>query len=105
MKTSIDATSPVHYQYDGSASLSNSDNDTPALFVNNNDDSPMSNIKYGVGMLAFIAIPPLIPGVTIRIIIIGTRCLLVSIYTAAAIAAAIRIRHPASWRKRHDQNY
>jgi len=105
MKTSIYTTSPVNSQHDDSASLSNSDNDTPTLVVKDNDGSPMSNIKYGVGMLAFIAIPPLIPGVTIRIIIIGYMCLIVSIYMAAAIVAAIRIRHPARRRKRHNQNY
>jgi len=64
MKSLIDTASPVNSQHDGSASLSNSDNDALNLVVNDNDDSPISNIKYGVGMLAFIAIPPLIPGAT-----------------------------------------
>ena len=99
MKTLIDSTSPVNSQHDGSASLLNSDNDASTLVVNDNHDSPMSNIKYGVGMLAFIAIPPLIPGVTTRIIIIGYMCVIVSIYMAAAIIAAIRVRHPARRRK------
>ena len=103
METLIDTTLLVNSPHDVSASLSNSDNDAPALVVNDNDDSPMSNIKYGVGMLAFIAIPPLIPGVTIRIIIIGYMCLIISIYMAAAIVAAIRIRHPALWQKRHNK--
>ena len=105
MKTSMAPASPANSQHDGSAALANSDSDTPAPVVNDNDDSLMSNIKYGVGMLAFIAVPPLIPGVTIRIIIIGCMCLIVSIYMAAAIAAAIRIRHPVRRRKRHSQNY
>ena len=105
MKTSIDPTSPVNPQQNGSTALSNCDNDTPALVVNDNHDSPMSNIKYGVGMLAFLAIPPLIPGVTIRIIIIGYTCLIVSIYMAAAIVAAIRLRHPARRRKGHNRIY
>ena len=105
MKTSIDSTSPVNPQHDSSESLSNSDNDTPTRVVNGNDDSPMSNIKYGVGMLAFIAIPPLIPGVTIRILIIGYMCSIVSIYTVAAIVTAIRIRHPSRRRKRHNKIY
>jgi len=99
MKTLIDSTSHVNSQHDGSASLLNSDNDAPTLVVNDNDDSPMSNIKYGVGMLAFIAIPHLIPGVTTRIIIIGYMCVIVSIYMAAAIIAAIRVRHPTRRRK------
>ena len=99
MKTLIDSTSPVNSQHDGSASLLNSDNDASTLVVNDNHDSPMSNIKYGVGMLAFIAIPPLIPGVTTRIIIIGYMFVIVSIYMAAAIMAAIRVRHPARRRK------
>jgi hypothetical protein len=100
MKTSIDSTSPVNSQHDGSVALSNSDNDAPTLVVNDNHDSFMPNIKYGVGMLAFIAIPPLIPGVTIRIIIMGYMCVIVGIYLAAAIVAAIRVRHPARRRKR-----
>ena len=105
MKTSIDLTSPINSQLDGNESLSNSDNDTPTRVVNDHDDSPMSNIKYGVGMLAFIAIPPLIPGVTIRTIIIGYMCLIVSIYTVAAIVTAIRIRHPTRRRTRHNKYY
>jgi hypothetical protein len=100
MKTLIDSTSPVNSQQDGSVSLSNSDNNAPTLIVNDNDDSFMPNIKYGVGMLAFIAIPPLIPGVTMRIIIMGYMCVIVGFYLAAAIVAAIRVRHPAHRRKR-----
>jgi len=100
MKTLIDSTSPVNSQHDGSASLLNSGNDAPTLVVNDNDDSFMSNIKYGVGMLAFIAIPPLIPGVTTRIIIMGYMCLIVGIYLAAAIVAAIRERQPVRRVKR-----
>lgn len=99
MKTSIDSTSPVNSQHDSSASLSNSDNDAPTLVVNDDHVSFISNVKYGVGMLAFIAIPPLIPGVTTRIIIIGYMCVIVGIYLAAAIVAAIRVRHPARRRK------
>jgi hypothetical protein len=99
MKTLIVSTSPVNSQHEDSASLLNSDNDTPTL-VDNDDDSFMSNIKYGVGMLAFIAIPPLIPGVTTRIIIMGYMCMIVGIYLAAAIVAAIRERHPVRRVKR-----
>ena len=100
MKTLIDSTSPVNSQHDGRASLSNSDNDATTLVVNDDHDSFMSNIKYGLGMLAFIAIPPLIPGVTTRIIIMGYMCVIVGIYLAAAIVAAIRARHPARRGKR-----
>jgi hypothetical protein len=100
MKNLIDTTIPLNPQHDGSASSSNSDNDAPTLVVNDDHDSFMPNIKYGVGMLAFIAIPPLIPGVTIRIIIMGYMCVIVGIYLAAAIMAAIRVRHPARRRKR-----
>jgi hypothetical protein len=32
-------------------------------------------------------------------------CLIVSIYTAAAIVAAVRIRHPARRRQRRTQKY
>ena len=100
MKNLIDTTIPLSPQHDGSSSSSNSDNDAPTLVVNDDHDSFMPNIKYGVGMLAFIAIPPLIPGVTIRIIIMGYMCVIVGIYLAAAIMAAIRVRHPARRRKR-----
>ena len=100
MKTSIDSISAVNSQHDGTASISNSDNDAPILVVNDEHDSFMSNIKYGAGMLAFIAIPPLIPGVTTRIIIMGYMCLIVGIYLAAAIVAAIRVRHPARRRRK-----
>jgi len=99
MKTLIDSTSLVNSQHDDSASILNSDNDASTLVVNDNHDSPMSNIKYGVGMLAFMTIPPLIPGVTTRIIIIGYMCVVVSIYMAVTIMAAIRVRHPARRRK------
>ena len=99
MKTSIDSTLPVNSQHEGSASLLNSDSEALTLVVNENHDSPLSNIKFGVGMLAFIAIPPLIPGATTRIIIVGYMCVIVSIYMAAAIIAAIRVRHPVRRRK------
>jgi len=99
MKTLIDSTSLVNSQHDGSASLLNSDNDASTLVVNDNHDSPMSNIRYGVVMLAFVATPPLIPGVTTQIIIVGCMCLIVSIYMAATVLAAIRVRHPARRRR------
>lgn len=105
MKTSIDSTLPANAQHEASAALLNTDSEAPTPVVNGNHDSPLSrikygaNIKYGVGMLAFMAIPPLIPGVTTRIIIISFMCVIVSIYTAAAVMAAIRARHPAPQRK------
>ena len=100
MKTSIVSTSLVNPQYDASASLLNSNSGAPTAVVNDNHNSPLPNIKYGVGMLAFMAIPPLIPGITTRIIIISFMCVIVGIYTAAGIMAAIRVRHPARQRKR-----
>ena len=99
MKTSIDSTSLVNSQHEGSESLLISNSDAPTPIVHDHLDSPLTNIKYGVGMLAFIAIPPLIPGVTTRSIIIGFMCVIVSIYTAAGIVVAIRAHHPARRRK------
>ncbi len=105
MKTSVDSTSRVNSQHESNASLLNSDSHAPTPVVNDNHDSPWSkikygsNIKYGLGMLAFMAIPPLIPGVTTRIIIIGFMGVIISIYTAAGVMAAIRVRHPTRRRK------
>ena len=99
MKTSTDSISLNNPQHDGSASLL--DNDSAALSptVNDYHDSLLPNIKYGAGMLAFIVIPPLIPGITPRIIITGVMCLIISIYTVAGIMAAVRVRQPVRRRK------
>ena len=37
-------------------------------------DSLWINVWYGLGMLAFIVVPTLIPGLTVRTIIIGYVC-------------------------------
>lgn len=91
MKTSIAATPQVNTLHDDSTAT--------MPIVHDHHDSPLSNVKYGAGMLAFIVIPPLVPGTTPRIIIIGVMCLIISIYTAAGLMAAIRKRQPVRRRR------
>ena len=57
-------------------------------------DSVWVNIRYGLGMMAFIAIPPLIPGATVKLLIMGYVSVINGIYIAAAIMSAIQARHP-----------
>ena len=96
MQTLTDSKLFENPQRDSRTSLLKSNSYETDPVVNVPRDPLWSNIKYGSGMLAFIVIPPLLPGVTTRIIIIGYMCVIVSIYTAAGIMAAIRIRHPTS---------
>ena len=63
-------------------------------------DSLWSNLIYGLGMLAVIVIPPLIPGASVRLLIMGYMILIVSIYTLAVIVAAMRILRPTQASKR-----
>ena len=101
MKNSIDSSTLVNPHYEDSAALLNSNSEEPTPVVNDNHDSSWpkikygSNILYGVGTLAFMAILPLIPGFSARVIIIGIMCAIVSIYTLAGIMAVIRVRHKA----------
>lgn len=109
MKKSIDSTSSVIPRYEDSAALLNSNSEAQTPVVNDNHDSSWSEMKYGsnilyaVGMLAFMTILPLIPGISARVIIIGIMCVIIGLYTAAGIMAVIRARHrvhhPARRRK------
>lgn len=63
-------------------------------------DSLWSNLKYGLGMLAVIAIPPLIPGASVRFLIMGYMFVIVSIYTVAAIVVAMRVLRPTKVARR-----
>jgi len=57
-------------------------------------DSIWVNILYGLGMLAFIIIPPLIPGTSTRILIIGYISVVCGVYIAAAVMSAVRTIYP-----------
>lgn len=63
-------------------------------------DSVWVNIRYGLGMMAFIVIPPLIPGASVRLLIMGYMSVIVGIYLAVGIMAAVRARHPTRNHKR-----
>ena len=62
--------------------------------------TPYSNLKYGLAMLAVIIIPPLTPGASVRLLIMGYMFVIVSIYAVAAIVAAIRVLRPSKASKR-----
>ena len=69
-------------------------------------DSLWSNLWYGLGMLAVAVIPPFIPGVSIRGLIIGYMVVLVSIYAlvfALAMAKSLRLSKIA--RRDHRAKY
>ena len=57
-------------------------------------DSALVNIRYGLGMTAFIVIPPLIPGATINLLIMGYMSVINGIYIATGIMSVIQARHP-----------
>lgn len=63
-------------------------------------DSLWSNLRYGLGMMAVIVIPPLIPGASVRLLIMGYMFMILSIYTVAAIETAMRVRRPTKVSKR-----
>ena len=53
-------------------------------------DSYLYNVFYGVGMLLFILIPVLVPGITVKFAVIGLFILILGIYVYAGITFAIR---------------
>ena len=67
-----------------------SDSSRKDSIIDNTPDSLWPNLRYGLGMVAIIVIPPLIPGSSVRLLIMGYMLLIVSIYTAAAIASAMQ---------------
>jgi len=68
--------------------------------TNYTPDSLWSNFRYGLGMTAVIIIPPLIPGSSVRLLIMGYMFVIVSIYSVAAIMAAMRALRPTKVSKR-----
>ena len=67
----------------------NSDSSRKNSIIDNAPDSLWSNFRYGLGMVAIIIIPPLIPGSSVRLLIMGYMLLIISIYGVAAIASAM----------------
>ena len=63
-------------------------------------DSKWSNFKYGLGMIAIIIIPPLIPDASVKILIIGYMSLINIVYIACAVSVAINKIFPAQPSKR-----
>ena len=57
-------------------------------------DSVWVNIRYGLGMMAFIVIPSLILGASVNLLIMGYMSVIVGIYIAAGIMSVIQARHP-----------
>ena len=53
--------------------------------------SVWTNILYGTGMVAYLALPPMIPGVTAQDLIIFNVGLISSIYFFAFVAQSIRV--------------
>lgn len=70
-------------------------------------DSLWSNLWYGLGMFVVAVIPPFVPGVSTRGLIIGYMAALVTIYTLVCIAAIARVMRPmkAPARKRYTKLY
>ena len=67
-----------------------SDSSRKDSIIDNMPGSLWSNLQYGLGMAAIIVIPPLIPGSSVRLLIMGYMFLIVSIYVVAAIASAMK---------------
>lgn len=82
------------------ASQTNSNSYGKKPVSNYTPDSLWSNLRYGLGMLAFIAIPPLIPGASVRFLIMGYMFVIVSIYTVVAIVVAMRVLRPTKVARR-----
>lgn len=63
-------------------------------------NSIWSNLIYGLIMLVIIAVPPLIPGASIRVLIMGYILLLLAIYATATIVALKRTLQPVQTSRR-----
>jgi len=63
-------------------------------------DSYWSNVLYGIGMLALIMIPVLIPGMTVKATVIGLYSLIIGTYVAALLYYVVRIKNSTGHRKR-----
>ena len=62
-------------------------------------DSPWSNLKYGLGTLAVVVIPTLIPGVTGRGLIMGYMGALATVFTIICVWGMVRSLHPHEGRR------
>ena len=82
------------------ATQPNTDSSRKESISNYTPDSLWSNLRYGLGMIAVIVIPPLIPGVSVRLLIMGYMFVIVSIYLVAAIVTAMRVLRPTKIAKR-----
>ena len=72
-----------------------------SLTTNNyKSDSYWSNVLYGIGMLAFIMIPVVIPGMTAEVTAIGLYSIIIGIYVAALLYYVVRIKKSTGHRKR-----
>jgi hypothetical protein len=58
-----------------------------------------SNLAYGLGTLAFLVIPPLIPGVTTSGLIMGYVGALVIVYTVICVWGMVRSLYPPRGRR------
>ena len=68
--------------------------------ANNLPVSRWSNFKYGLGMTAIIFLPPLIPGASVKILIMGNMGLINIVYIACAISVAMNKMFPTQQSKR-----
>jgi len=91
---------PEAQQQTTPATQPNSDSSGKETISNYASGSLWSNLGYGLGMMAVIVFPPLIPGASVRLLIMGYMFVIVSIYTVAAIVAAMRALRPANASKR-----
>ena len=62
-------------------------------------DSLWSNLRYGLGTLAVILLPPLIPGVTGRELIMGYMGALVTVFSVVCVWGMVRSLYPSERRR------
>jgi len=61
--------------------------------------SPWSHLKFGLGTLAVIVIPPLIPGVTGSGLVMGYMSALVGVFTVVCLWGMVRSLSPPGGRR------
>ena len=59
-----------------------------------------SNVWYGIGMLTFILIPVLIPGMSVEVTVIGLFAIILGVYAVAGLFFIIRTRKSTGHRRR-----
>ena len=69
----------------------------------NKADSIWSNLRYGIAMLAIIVLPPLIPGVSLPMVIVGYMSVVIIAYSLTCIWAIKNKLKPVdlNGRRRH----